>query len=253
MIETREHPATFTPAVLESAQPYLDAAAVRLCATDEPLRIFDPFAGTGGIHALHDDNGDETWGAELEPEWAAHRPDRTLVADALRPPFRRRSFHVVMTSPCYGNRFADKYDGRDGSKRYTYRISLGRMPTDGSAAIMQWGDEYRRFHRDWLEVALDMLVDDGDLLVNISNHLRTLETGKPSVEMHVVEWFQLTMAQLGFRTVAVVPVGTPRNKNGANADVRSESEFLIVGRRPPGRELREAAATLSAPLQSALF
>lgn len=253
----RKHPATFTASVLEAVQPWLDAeAARRFPDGDGKLRIWDPFAGTGKLHELHDENGDETWGGELEAEWACWRPDRTIIADALRPPFRPGTFHVVFTSPCYGNRFADTYDGRDGTKRYTYRVYLDRMPTAGSATIMAWGAEYRRFHEDVFRANLELLDDDGLLVVNMSNHLRTLETGKPSIEQHVVEWYVSMLARLGLRglrLVGVVPVPTPRNANGANADVRAETEFLIVCRRPPGRELRLAASLLSEPVPLSLF
>jgi hypothetical protein len=73
------------------------------------------------------------------------------VAVAAVEPAGRRAIQEIETSAgtyigegylhhnCYENRFADTYDGRDGSKRYTYRIALGRMPTEGSAAVFQWG------------------------------------------------------------------------------------------------------------------
>lgn len=249
-----DHPARFSAAVLEAVQPYLDDEAVRRFGPDseERLLIWDPFAGPGGIHALHDDTGDLTWGGELEWEWACQHP-RNLVADALHPPFRPGSFHVVLTSPCYGNRFADTYAGdAKNSKRYSYRIYLGRMPSSGSAAVMQWGKKYRAFHAEAFAAAVDLLDDEGLLICNISNHMRTLVTGEPSLEMHVVEWYLSLFAGLGLRLVAAAPVGTPRMAHGQNHEKRAEAEFLLVFRKPTAAEWAAADKVLAhlSPVQS---
>lgn len=246
-VTDREHPAPFSKSVIESIGPWLDRQAAYVAARHQerrPLRILDPFAGIGGIHAFHDDRGDDTVGLELEWEWACQH-ERTLVGDATAPPFDPGGFDAVVTSPCYGNRFADKYDGRDGSVRRTYRIFLGRMPSDNSAAVMQWGPEYRSFHETVWAAMVDQLNDGGMLLVNISNHLR--KWGGEQVEMHVTEWHLSTLLAHGLRLLAAEPVGTPRYGFGANGNARAESEFLLVFRKPEPVEMAAARPVMAPP------
>lgn len=173
-----EHPAKFSPAVLDALEEIVADEALRL---GRLVRVLDPFAGVGRIHLL----SGQTVGVELEPDWAIADP-RTLVGDALHLPFPDEAFDVVATSPCYGNRLADQHDARDVCKacngegtlerlatpeevdagcelgiafdrcksckgeglarRNTYRHRLGRPLSPGSSAGMQWGKTYREFH-----------------------------------------------------------------------------------------------------------
>lgn len=527
-VEPRPHKATFSLPIFEAVRPWLDAEhARRFPDGDGRLRVYDCFAGTGGVHWLHDEYGDETWGGELEPEWAAQHP-RNVVADALAAPFRPGAFHVLFTSPCleqshriltsdlrwvaagdvevgdevmsfdenpgpahsgrasrrrwkratvvrsvprsvdclrvilangdevittpehpwlayrygyrgaapewvtskdlagvdplpgrggrgrrgafyvarqmdtwsprssfdagwlsgmfdgegslslgahgspkmtlcqaegpvldraetlmsrfgyepnrimrkdtpahrqkigtlyvtggfpgmlralgelrpgrllskwetldvstrtveatkvqvvavepagrrdiqeietsagtyfgegymmhncYANRFADTYDGRDGSTRHSYRIWLGRMPTDGSAAVLQWGDAYRDLHERILVALLapkGPLADDALVVVNMSNHLRTLRSADGQLEMHVVEWWATMLSSLGLRLLGVVPIGTNRLGLGANSQARAETEFILVYRRPPVLEVQAARRVLGIGPQGVL-
>ncbi len=114
---------TETPALPEAREDHCAkwsravlARIAQACADEAenlpgPLVAWDPFAGVGlgRLRAVMP----EDWlvlGGELEPEWAQAGPG-TLVADALRPPLRPASVHVLASSPSYGNRFADQYDG----------------------------------------------------------------------------------------------------------------------------------------------
>lgn len=235
MSEPRKHPAKFTRSVLEASRPWLDREQDARFAGDPRarLRILDTFAGTGGVHVLHDEHGDETWGAELEHEWASqHR--RTVVADAERPPWRPGSFHVLFTSPTYGNRLADLYDGRDGSKRFTYRLALDRELTKNSSGGLQWGEKYRSFHERFVRATLPCLDDNGLVIINMSNHVRD------GVEIHVVEWWVSMLLAEGLRLLGVEPVETPRIGMGANSELRADAEFLIVVRKVPPAEAATA-------------
>lgn len=148
---------------------------------------------------------------------------------------------------CYGNRMADTYDGRDGSKRMTYRLSLGRMPSPDSAAVIQWGPKYREFHTRVMVAVLPKLAPGALVVINMSNHVRG------DIEMHVVEWWVQMLTGLGLRLLAVEPVGTPRFGYGSNHDARADTEFLLVFRVPSDEETAAAALTLAAPGQMVLL
>lgn len=77
----------------------------------ERIKVLDPFAGVGGIHALP--GVYYTIGSELEWKWAIQGGDAMVQADALRLPVRDAGVDAVVTSPCYGNRMADHHDNLD--------------------------------------------------------------------------------------------------------------------------------------------
>lgn len=177
--------------------------------------ILDPFAGVGSLHAL----GLPTWGIELEYEWASQHP-RNIVGDALHLPFADDSFDAVVTSPVYGNRMSDHHEAKDSSKRNTYRHTLGRPLTKGSSAVLQWGAEYRAFHkRAWREM---LRVLDGWFILNCSDHIRK---GK---QVHVVDWHRQCAESVGFKFRQEITVVTKRNRQGQNHELRVDSESILL-------------------------
>src|SRR5207344_1862627 len=107
------HPAPFSASIM-------DVLADLIADWEGP--ILDPYAGVGRVHEL---GRDDTFGIEIESEWADthHRTfcgdsshlivtggrmmscvNGTQVADLERP-------NAVVTSPDYGNRMADQYLG----------------------------------------------------------------------------------------------------------------------------------------------
>jgi tRNA G10 N-methylase Trm11 len=165
--------------------------------------------------------GYETTGIELEPEWA-ELSDFTKQGDALKTGFRKGTFDAVATSPTYGNRLADSYDASDPDRRHSYHFDLGREPSEGSSAVMQWGDEYRDFHaKAWREVAR-VLKSNGRFVLNIKDHIRD------GLWQDVAAWHVNTIMALGFELAAIRPVGTRGVPSGSNAEVRSEAELVLA-------------------------
>lgn len=211
---TVKHPAPFSAVLL----PLLADA------TDGCQRILDPFAGTGRIHELPS----YTVGVELEPEWAEMRSG-TIVANALALPFISESFDAICTSPCYGNRFADHHEARDGSIRRSYTHDLGRKLHPDNAGAMQWGDAYRAFHvAAWAE-AFRVLRPGGRFVLNISDHVRAKE------RVRVSAWHMTALALLGLEIVDATEVSTRRYRRGENAQARMAHEYVVIfakGLRP---------------------
>ena len=190
------------------------------------LQVLDPFAGVGGIHAVgeHLDQVD-TWGVEIEPEWAAAHP-RTYVGDALNLEFDEETFGVIMTSPAYGNRMADHFEAKDTSRRLTYRHQLGRALSDNNAGKLQWGDHYREFHRAaWIE-AKRVLGVGGLFVVNVSDHIRA---GK---RVPVTAWHKETLVEIGLVFIREEKIETRRMRFGANNTARVDHESILVFRKP---------------------
>lgn len=210
---TVSHPAKFSDPILDT---------LRLSAPWLPGPILDPFAGTGRIHDL---GRDDTIGVEIEEEWAKTH-ERTIVGNALSLPFGDGEIGSVVTSPTYGNRMADQYDGRDGSRRQTYRIALGRPLSDENSGALQWGDAYRDFHeRAWEEV-WRVLRPGGAFVVNVSDHVRKGEV------QPVADWHTTAIRRLGFVRVAEIGVPTRRMRHGANADARVPTEKIFHFQKP---------------------
>jgi tRNA G10 N-methylase Trm11 len=211
------HPARFTPAVL--------AAIAELIARHGSVTgmLLDPFAGTGGIHDLSRWLPDlETVGVELEARWAAWHP-RTIVADARALPFRAASLDVVATSPAYGNRMADSYDGRDGSDRRTYRIALGQALRAGNSGALRWGEEYRQLHRTAWAEAVRVLRPGGLFVLNVKD-----PPGPGGVLLPVTDWHLDALAALGLRLVERREVPVPGYRRGRGAERRARHEIVAA-------------------------
>lgn len=254
------HPAKFSTEVMTLLALHIGEETDRL---GRPAEVLDPFAGVGRIHHLQDSGAVDchTWGIEIERRWADVH-ERTAEGDALRASdlFSQGGFDVIATSPCYGNRMADTYDGRgtcrncngcglvehevspglvsdrdcercggsghDRSRRHTYRIALGEPLQPNNAGAMQWGDAYRALHEAAVDEWPRVLAPGGLVLVNMSNHVRGGE------EQMVVEWWIGMLAAHGFGLVGVEAVRTPRMRHGQNHAARVDSERLIIARAP---------------------
>jgi len=215
-----DHPARFSDPILNTIADHVDGAQV----------ILDPFAGTGRVHELrYRANVTETIGIEIEPEWADKHPD-TRLGDALdlgAAGIEAASVDQIVTSPTYGNRMADHHDAKDDSVRNTYKHTLGRDLNDNNSGQMQWGPEYRDFHRRAWAQAVAALKPGGRFTVNIKNHVRAGEVQR------VVEWhIDTLMHEFGLHMLAMDIVGTRGLAAGANDNVRTSHEFVITFEKP---------------------
>jgi tRNA G10 N-methylase Trm11 len=190
--------------------------------------VLDPMAGIGGVHALATDTL-KTYGIEIEPEWAAAHPD-TMVGDATSLPFGPHSFDAVVTSPTYGNRYADHHDARDTSYRRSYTHDLRQVTGDSERQLASrntgryyaWQPSYATLHRRaWAEVRR-VLVPGGVFVLNVSDFVRRGQV-VDVVGMHTEICFDL-----GFVFVERFNVRTPRMRFGANSEARVAAEAVLV-------------------------
>ena len=206
------HPARYSDALLPVMARYLIGCR----------RVLDPFGGVGGVFRLSAWlPGAEFQAVEIEPEWAAADP-RITLGSALSLPWAAGYFDAVCTSPTYGNRMADHHHARDGSKRHTYRHSLGRELHSDNAGALQWGDRYRPFHRQAWAEARRVLRSGGLFVLNCKDHVRRGAL-QPVTDWHIAE-----LERLGFALVDRVAVATPGQRHGANGALRVDYETVAV-------------------------
>lgn len=171
-----DHPAPFSLGILAEIASIIETETA---LQGRRLRVLDPFAGVERIHLLGDQA--DTFAGELQPRWAGSGGRRSVAANATALPFPDRTFDVIATSPSYGNRLSDTYDGsgdrckdcagtgladepeasmdcpacegsgRRPSKRYSYTVSHGSPLHEDNAGRMRWragrgGDRYRALH-----------------------------------------------------------------------------------------------------------
>lgn len=224
-IDTRpKHPAPFRDDHIQVAREMLDGRGVQT--------ILDPFAGTGKVHDLRR-YGFETYGVEKEPEWAEQGAPWTVVgnvlelreviaAQAFYPRFPI-TFDACVTSPSFGNRMADNFDAKDGSRRHTYRHYLGRPIEGESSAVLQWGKKYRAFHVNaWAEVTE---VVERFFILNIKDHIRA---GR---RQPVTQWHIDCLHSLGWEMVEHRRIEAPGQRHGENHALRVPDESMILFER----------------------
>ncbi len=211
------HPAPYSDALLALFRDLLGD----LIVVGEP--ILDPFAGTGRIHELRPTY--ETTGIEIETEWAALSP-HTVLGNALALPTDwTDEFAAIVTSPTYGNRLADSHNASDPGRRRSYTHDLGRPLDVDNSGAMQWGSEYRFFHRDAWKEAVRCLADDGLFLLNIKDHIRD------GNRQQVSRWHIKALESLGLEWEEEHEVPTRGLMAGANHELRAGGEKVYVLRK----------------------
>lgn len=220
------HPAKFSDALFPVIRESVQHWWMWRGEFDRYPIVLDPFGGVGKIHGLAL-MGCCTISHELEWEWVAQGPGQLGAADgcnvqgnALQLPFRDGSIDVVITSPTYGNRMADKHNAQDGSRRNTYTHAIGRKLHEQNSGGMQWGKAYREFHRTaWGEVAR-VLKPGGLFVLNVSDHVRKGEV------VGVSRWHRGVVVRLGMELVREDRIETPRLRFGENHGARVDGEMV---------------------------
>jgi hypothetical protein len=212
----KDHPAPFSNDIL-------DVIADRVRGVDV---VLDPFAGTGRVHELRERAGvGRTIGVEIEPEWAATHPD-TIHGSVLALPLADCSVGAIVTSPTYGNRMADHHEATDDSVRLTYKHTLGRDLAVDNSGAMQWGDEYREFHRQAWAESVRTLEVGGLFVLNIKDHIRD------GVRQEVAAWHVDTLCrEFALALIAVDVIPTKGLMAGENHKLRSCAELVFTFRK----------------------
>lgn len=215
-----KHPAKFTDSILAEIQRQI-----------EPLWfpeacVLDPFAGVGKLaNVIPHEN---LWLNEIELEWLEQCPDDCVkvLGDALRLRFSDGFFDFAITSCCYGNRMSDHHNAKDGSRRNTYKHMLGRDLHPNNSGQFQWDGNYEgkycNFHiKSWNEL-WRVLKPNGYFFLNVSDHIR-----KGKIQ-NVSDFHLGTCIYMGFDWIKTVEIETPRNRFGANRELRVDHENLYI-------------------------
>ena len=192
--------------------------------------VLDPMAGTGKLAMIKEFGfRGKVVCNDIESEWKNgedYLVDEWHCSDASRMEWAEdNTFDAICTSPTYGNRMADNFVSKDGTRRITYRHYLGHELKEGNTGYMQFGDKYREKHREIYAECLRVLKPGGLMIVNVSNHIRA------GVEIPVVDFHKETLESLGAKFEREIQVKTPRMGFGANSKARVEHESILIFRK----------------------
>lgn len=218
MTTANAHPVPYSATIIEALADIIPEHV------PEVLAIHDPFAGEGvRLGALCDRLGIVYTGSDLE-KWRGH-DKRVTVGDATERASYPTHPHAVVTSPTYNNGVNDHFrpGATDTSRRLTYRVAAGHALDETNTG--RWSGRsskkgeatYWRLHEEalkcWPAIAL----------VNVKDSVRAGAT-YPLVE----KWHAMLNA-FGYQ-VTEVGVDVTGWRYGANAEARSTTEAILIGR-----------------------
>lgn len=245
------HPARFSVEIVTVIRGILDAHYPNVMG--RPI-VHDPFAGTGERLAdlcspVGDGWGFHYSGTEIEECFIAapgiicgSATDPDTYPPVRFPDEISIGGWVVVTSPVYSNGMADSHKPKDPSKRYGYRVAKIQITGDPDANLHKdnmgrYG--YRGTRRDgnsqrrkrYWEIAEASVANwsTADMaIVNVSDFITKVD-GERFIEPLVEDWVNL-LGRHGWLIDEQIPIGTPRMRNGENADARVDYEYVIVAR-----------------------
>ena len=189
--------------------------------------VLDPMAGTGKLAKIKEFGyGGKVVCNDIESEWKngeEYPVDEWHNSDAANMDWAKDGeFDGICTSPTYGNRMADNFVSKDGTKRITYRHYLGHELKEGNTGYMQFGKKYCDKHKEIYAECLRVLKPGGIMIVNVSNHIRL------GVEVPVVDFHKDVLSELGAKFEKEIKVNTPRMGYGANSKQRVDTESILI-------------------------
>ena len=210
-----EHPAKYS-------DKFIPIFAKALIGYD---KVYDPMAGTGKL-ALIKSHGYKgaIYCNDIEKEWTGQVKgvDHWSISDAADVEFDDGFFDAICTSPTYGNRMADHCNHKDGSKRITYRVYLGRELNKNNTGRMQWGAKYRSTHIKIYKECARVLRSKGLFILNMSDHIRAWN------QVFVTDWHKRVLENSGFNCTSDQKIKTPRMGFGANSASRVQHERILM-------------------------
>jgi hypothetical protein len=223
------HPARFSTEVVDCFRVLL--------ASNGGGHVHDPFAGTGErLGQLCDEVGYSFSGTELEPCFIVD--PRVRVGDATQwgsyPPTGPLT---LVTSPVYPNGMADHWAARDDSRHHTYRAAVWRLEgrdrplherNMGRFGYRGRGPLSGQRWRYWnvAEQSVRHWKHASRVLLNVSDFIADRKR-----EPVVADWHAL-MTKQGWVEQGRYEVVTPRQRHGANGELRVDAEVIIdYGRR----------------------
>lgn len=227
-----DHPAVWGDLVLMHLALLLEP--YKGCGDALDTMLLDPFAGTGRTHLLRK-HGWQTYGVEIEPEWAAMSPytyagDSTELPHVLEHHFLDGiEWAAIVTSPPWGNGMGQRSPHSNDlgqSKRFTYADALGRRLTANNIGAYRWGDAYRLTTELVWAHCVNLLAPGGLMVVNNRDSTRT-GTIQP-----VNAWHINTLQRLGLELGPVVGVSAQGVGVGAFRNQVGNAELLMCFHKP---------------------
>jgi hypothetical protein len=222
------HPARFTPAIVETLEPLI---------RQFNLPVHDPFAGTGErLGALCDKVGVPFTGTEIEPEFIVDpRVQAGDSTDWVTYPYHEGLIidYLVVTSPVYPNGMTDHFHAKDSSRRHTYRQRLAEILGHDRPLhpnnMGRYGNQFRRGltnEATHFKIARHCIQHwPNQAIVNVKDVI-----AKDYTVLVIDRWRNL-MYDAGYGAVCELNVNVPSQRHGANAELRAETERVIVFRR----------------------
>ncbi len=196
--------------------------------------VLDPFAGTGKISKI------KNFGFkgkiicnEIEKDFAdiekndlqifGSSVDEWHIGDAENLNYLKdSSVDGICTSPTYGNRMADNFNAKNGSRYITYTHCIGHKLQDGNTGKMQFGEQYETKHERIYKELFRVLKNNGIFVCNVSNFI------KNGNEVNVVGFHRKALEKTGLSFIEERKIETPRMGFGANREKRVKYESILI-------------------------